>query len=51
MDAPGIRILLCPDGLGRGSRLRRGVPRHGRLPGSDPLDTPEGRCRLRTGSR
>jgi hypothetical protein len=44
MDAPGIRILLCPDGLRRGSRLRRGVPRHGRLPGSDPLDTPEGRC-------
>ena len=24
----------------RGSRLRRGVPGHGRLPGSGPLDDP-----------
>jgi len=38
MDAPGSRILLRPGGLGRGGRLRRGVPGHGRLPGSGPLD-------------
>jgi len=39
MDAPGSRILLRPGGLGRGGgQLRRGVPGHGRLPGSGPLD-------------
>ncbi len=38
MDAPGSRILLRPGGLGRGGRLRHGVPGHGRLPGSGPLD-------------
>jgi hypothetical protein len=32
MDAPGGRILLRPGALGRGGRLRRGVPGHGRLP-------------------
>jgi hypothetical protein len=30
----------CAGGLGRGGRLRRGVPGHGRLPGSGPLDDP-----------
>src|SRR6266487_388568 len=40
MDAPGSRILLRPGGLGRGGRLRHGVPGHGRLPGSGPLDDP-----------
>ena len=38
MDAPGSRILLRPGGLGRGGRLCRGVPGHGRLLGSGPLD-------------
>ncbi len=40
MDVPGSRVLLRPGGLGRGGRLRRGVPGHGRLPGSGPLDDP-----------
>jgi hypothetical protein len=40
MDASGSRILLRPGGLGRGGRLRRGVPGHGPLPGSGPLDDP-----------
>jgi hypothetical protein len=40
MGAPGSRIGLRPGGLGRGGRLRRGVPGHGRLPGSGPLDDP-----------
>jgi hypothetical protein len=40
MDAPGSRIGLCPGGQGRGGRLRGGVPGHGRLPDSGPLDDP-----------
>jgi hypothetical protein len=40
MNAPGSRIGLRPGGPGRGGRLRRGVPGHGRLPGSSPLDDP-----------
>jgi hypothetical protein len=40
MDAPGSRIGLRPGGQGRGGRLRRGVPGHGRLPDSGPLDDP-----------
>jgi len=40
MGDPGSRILLRPSGLGRGGRLHRSVPGHGRLPGSGPLDDP-----------
>jgi hypothetical protein len=40
MGDPGSRIGLCPAVLGRGGRLRHGVPGHGRLPGSGPLDGP-----------
>ena len=48
MDAPGSRMLLRPSGLGRGGPLRRGVPGHGRLLGSGPLDDPGADAHLRT---
>jgi hypothetical protein len=40
MGDPGGRIGLRPGGLGCGSRFRRGIPGHGRLPSSGPLDDP-----------
>ena len=49
MDVPGSRILLRPSGLGRGGRLRRDVPGHGRLLGSGTLDDPGAGAHLRTG--
>jgi hypothetical protein len=49
MDIPGSRILLRPRGLGRGGRLCRSVPGHGRLLGSGPLDDPGTGAHLRTG--
>jgi hypothetical protein len=49
MDAPGSRILLRPGALGRGGQLRRGVPGHGRLPGSGSLDDPGAGAHLRPG--